>query len=71
MPCAPINDFEQALADPQVKARSIETAIALHDGATFRTIASPLRFSETPLDYPPARPRWASTRAPCCTNAWA
>lgn len=56
VPCAPINDFEQALADPQVKARSIETAIALHDGATFRTIASPLRFSETPLDYPAGPP---------------
>lgn len=51
VPCAPINDFEQALADPQVKARNIETHIALEDGAVFRTIASPLRFSETPLDH--------------------
>ncbi|KCV62783.1 CoA-transferase family III protein [Bordetella bronchiseptica 99-R-0433] len=51
VPCAPINNFEQALADPQVKARDIETHIELEDGAVFRTIASPLRFSETPLDH--------------------
>jgi crotonobetainyl-CoA:carnitine CoA-transferase CaiB-like acyl-CoA transferase len=56
VPCAPINDFEQALADPQVRARGIETPITLHDGATFRAIASPLRFSETPLDYPAGPP---------------
>jgi crotonobetainyl-CoA:carnitine CoA-transferase CaiB-like acyl-CoA transferase len=56
VPCAPINDFAQALADPQVQARRIETPITLDDGATFRAIASPLRFSETPLDYPAGPP---------------
>ena len=56
VPCAPINDFAQALADPQVQARRIEAPIRLPDGATFRSIASPLRFSETPLDYPAGPP---------------
>ncbi|GAB2458764.1 CaiB/BaiF CoA-transferase family protein [Comamonas humi] len=56
VPCAPINDFAQALADPQVQARGIEAPITLPDGATFHTIASPLRFSETPLDYPAGPP---------------
>ena len=51
VPCAPINDFKEALADPQVKARGIEAAITLEDGASFHTIASPLRFSDTPVDY--------------------
>ena len=56
VPCAPINDFEQALADPQVQARGIEASITLDDGSRFRTIASPLRFSATPVDYPAGPP---------------
>lgn len=56
VPCAPINDFEEAMADPQVKARGIETTITMNDGAQFRTIASPLRFSETPVEYPVGPP---------------
>ena len=56
VPCAPINDFQQALADPQVQARGIKATIALDDGAQFHTIASPLRFSKTPLDYPAGPP---------------
>ncbi len=56
VPCAPINDFKEALADPQVKARCIEATIPLADGSNFHTIASPLRFSETPVDYPVGPP---------------
>ena len=52
VPCAPINDFAQALADPQVQARRIQVDIAQADGTPFKAIASPLRFSETPIDYP-------------------
>ena len=57
VPCAPINDFEAAFADPQVKARNIQVAIPLDDGSQFQAVASPLRFSETPIDYPAGPPR--------------
>ncbi|MCL1960427.1 MAG: CoA transferase [Desulfovibrionaceae bacterium] len=51
VPCAPINDFSQAFADPHVCARGIQVQVPL-SGGSFPGIASPMRFSETPLDYP-------------------
>src|SRR5690606_21626901 len=48
VPCAPIQDYEQAFADPQVTARGF-----LWDGAhpalgTVEQLGSPMRFSTTP-----------------------
>ncbi|MGY2487400.1 CaiB/BaiF CoA transferase family protein [Cupriavidus sp. CP313] len=57
VPCGPINDFSQALADAQVQHRGIRIDLPLPDGGSCPGIASPMRFSATPLDYkagPPA-----------------
>ncbi len=63
VPCGPINDIEQLFADPQVKARGLQIAIpdpdrtAGGDGSAQPGVASPIRFSETPIQYelPPPR----------------
>jgi crotonobetainyl-CoA:carnitine CoA-transferase CaiB-like acyl-CoA transferase len=63
VPCGPINDIEQVFADPQVKARGLQIAIpetdrAAEDGGTAQPgVASPIHFSETPIEYglPPPR----------------
>ena len=57
VPCAPINDFEQAFADPQVKARNIQVNIPVAGGTHFQAVASPLRFSATPLDFEQGPPQ--------------
>jgi formyl-CoA transferase len=61
VPCGPINDLAQAFADPQVLARNLvlNQPLALMDSAlaatnneastaTVKTVASPLRLSDTP-----------------------
>jgi crotonobetainyl-CoA:carnitine CoA-transferase CaiB-like acyl-CoA transferase len=63
VPCGPINDIEQLFADPQVRARGLQIAIpdpdrAAEDGGTAQPgVASPIHFSETPIQYelPPPR----------------
>ncbi|MCH7645112.1 MAG: CoA transferase [Myxococcales bacterium] len=63
VPCGPINDIEQLFADPQVKARGLQIAIpdtdptAENGGANLPGVASPIRYSETPIRYelPPPR----------------
>jgi crotonobetainyl-CoA:carnitine CoA-transferase CaiB-like acyl-CoA transferase len=51
VPCGPINDFGQAFEDRQVCERGIRVDIPLSSGGTFPGVASPMRFSETPIDY--------------------
>jgi len=64
VPCGPINDIEQLFADPQVKARGLQIAIPEADragdedgGLAQPGVASPIRFSKTPIQYelPPPR----------------
>jgi crotonobetainyl-CoA:carnitine CoA-transferase CaiB-like acyl-CoA transferase len=45
VPCAPINTYSKALADPQVAHMQWVREITLPAGAKTRTFASPLRFS--------------------------
>jgi crotonobetainyl-CoA:carnitine CoA-transferase CaiB-like acyl-CoA transferase len=45
VPCAPINTYSKALADPQVAHMQWIREITLPGGARARTFASPLRFS--------------------------
>jgi crotonobetainyl-CoA:carnitine CoA-transferase CaiB-like acyl-CoA transferase len=56
VPCGPINDLAQVFADPQVLAR--ELAISLPHGLAgcVPQVASPLRLSETPVEYRRAPP---------------
>jgi formyl-CoA transferase len=45
VPCAPINSYSQALADPQVEHMGWVQPVELPGGATTRTFVSPLRMS--------------------------
>jgi len=51
--CGPINNVDQVFADPQVKARGMVIGMnhAAVGGAEVPLVASPLRFSETPVSY--------------------
>ncbi len=63
VPCGPINTIEQLFDDPQVVARGLRLDIPDTDangqptGATLPGVASPIRYSETPLRYDSPPPR--------------
>ena len=54
--CGPINTLSQVFADPQVVARGMVVEMAHASGAMVRTVANPVRLSETPVDYRIAPP---------------
>ena len=45
IPCAPVNDFAQALTDPQVLARDMVIDVPLRNGETVRMPGNPVKFS--------------------------
>ena len=51
IPCSPINTIEQAFNNPQIKHRQMLHMMSRDDGTQIPTVANPLKFSETPLDY--------------------
>ncbi|MCY1526230.1 Formyl-CoA:oxalate CoA-transferase [compost metagenome] len=51
VPCGPINTFSETFSDPQVVHRKLRVDLPLSTGGTCPGIASPMRFSETPLDH--------------------
>ena len=56
VPCGPINDLAQVFADPQVQARGLRLDMVNGMGSVTPQVASPLRLSETPVDYRLAPP---------------
>src|SRR5438067_10419455 len=56
VPNGPINDVAQVFAEPQVKARGTRMELPHGAGASLPMVASPMRFSETPLEYRCAPP---------------
>ena len=56
VPCGPINTLEQVFADPQVQARGLHVALPHPVTGTAPAVASPLRFSRTPVQYRSAAP---------------
>jgi crotonobetainyl-CoA:carnitine CoA-transferase CaiB-like acyl-CoA transferase len=57
VPNGPINNIAQVFAEPQVKARGVRLELANASGVKVPLVASPMRFSETPVEYrlaPPA-----------------
>ena len=47
VPCGPVNDFAQALADPQVLAREMVIECPMPGGSTVRMPGIPMKFSES------------------------
>ena len=56
VPCGPINDYKQVFENPQVKHRKLRVDMVRSDGGAAPTIASPMKFSETPVQYALAPP---------------
>jgi crotonobetainyl-CoA:carnitine CoA-transferase CaiB-like acyl-CoA transferase len=56
VPNGPINDVAQVFEEPQVKARAVKIELAHGAGAGLPLVASPMRFSETPVEYHLAPP---------------
>ena len=56
VPCGPINNLEQVFADPHVKARQIHQQLEHPSMGTVSSVASPIRLSETPVQYRMAPP---------------
>ena len=56
VPCGPINDLAQVFADPQVLARGLRVEVPHSLGGTLPQVASPIRLSETPVQYRQAPP---------------
>jgi crotonobetainyl-CoA:carnitine CoA-transferase CaiB-like acyl-CoA transferase len=56
IPCAPVNDFAQALDDAQVKARNMVVEVKLQSGDMVKMPGNPIKFSgapEEPFTAPP------------------
>ena len=58
VPCGPINTLDQVFADPQIKARgmTVDLPHPAAGGKPTRLIASPIKLSETPVEYRRAPP---------------
>ncbi len=56
VPNGPINDIAQVFEEPQVKARGVRIELEHPAAGKLPMVASPMRFSATPLDYRLAPP---------------
>lgn len=56
VPCGPINDLAQMFQDPQVLARGLALSIPHPLVGSVPQVASPIRLSETPVEYRQAPP---------------
>jgi crotonobetainyl-CoA:carnitine CoA-transferase CaiB-like acyl-CoA transferase len=56
VPCGPINDLAQVFADPQVLARGLRVEMPHPLAGSVPQVASPIRLSETPVEYRKAPP---------------
>lgn len=50
VPCGPVNDYAQVFADPQVVARELAVAVEHPVLGRLRTLGTPIKMSETPLE---------------------
>ncbi|WP_236236254.1 CaiB/BaiF CoA transferase family protein [Pseudomonas faucium] len=56
VPCGPINDLAQMFQDPQVLARGLAVTLPHALAGSVPQVASPIRLSETPVEYRHAPP---------------
>jgi len=56
VPCGPINDLAQMFQDPQVLARGLAVTLPHALAGSVPQVASPIRLSETPVEYRRAPP---------------
>jgi crotonobetainyl-CoA:carnitine CoA-transferase CaiB-like acyl-CoA transferase len=56
VPCGPIYNMQQVFEDPQVQHRGMKLSLPHGAGVDAPAVASPLRFSETPIQYGRAAP---------------
>ena len=56
VPCGPINDLAQVFQDPQVLARGLAVSMPHPLGGSVPQVASPIRLSQTPVEYRRAPP---------------
>ncbi|MFJ3074795.1 CaiB/BaiF CoA transferase family protein [Pseudomonas sp. NPDC087029] len=56
VPCGPINDLAQMFQDPQVVARGLAVTLPHVLAGSVPQVASPIRLSETPVEYRHAPP---------------
>ncbi|WDY58186.1 CaiB/BaiF CoA transferase family protein [Pseudomonas sp. PSKL.D1] len=56
VPCGPINDLAQMFQDPQVVARGLAVSLPHALAGSVPQVASPIRLSETPVEYRHAPP---------------
>jgi len=57
VPCGPINDMGEVFEQPQVEHRGLRVEMPHPAGVPCPTVASPMRFSETPIAYDRPPPR--------------
>jgi crotonobetainyl-CoA:carnitine CoA-transferase CaiB-like acyl-CoA transferase len=57
VPCGPVNSIDKVLADPQVIHRKMVREIQSEDGMMIPTVANPINFSKTPIEYRKAPPK--------------
>jgi crotonobetainyl-CoA:carnitine CoA-transferase CaiB-like acyl-CoA transferase len=56
VPCGPINTIDRVFDDPQVRSRGMRLDLPHARAGTLPSIASPMRFSDTPVEYTHAPP---------------
>ena len=56
VPCGPINNMKEVFEDPQVRHRGLHVDMPHALGGMAPVVASPMRFSETPVEYRIAPP---------------
>ncbi|MEX0730190.1 MAG: CaiB/BaiF CoA-transferase family protein [Aquisalimonadaceae bacterium] len=57
VPCGPVNTVDRVFADPQVVAREMRRDIADAALGSVPTVANPIRYSATPINYEAPPPR--------------
>ena len=56
IPCGPVNNIAQVVADPQIKAREMIAEVHHREAGAFKVVNTPFKFSRTPVHVEKASP---------------